>query len=163
MLALSADILVSGPKARRKIAAKEFFTGLFATALAPDEILTGVEFAAAQAEDRFSFDELARRSGDYALAGLACAGRLRGDRFSTLNLAFFAVGDRPVLAAGAASKLVGRPITAAALAEAQAVLADDLDPHADRQASAAMRLHLSRVLLARAARAMTAAGSGQSS
>lgn len=162
MLALGANIFVSGPKGARKIAAGDFFTGLFATALAPNEVLTGVEFAAAHREDRFAFDELARRSGDYALAGLACSGRLHGDRLSTLNLAFFAIGDRPALAAGAASKLVGRPVAPEALAEAQAALAHDLDPHADKQASAGMRLHLARVLLARAVRALTGANFGQS-
>lgn len=163
MAALNAIIVARGPKGERKIAARDFFTGLFATALAPDEILTGVEIAAAHPEDRFAFDELSRRSGDYAIAGLACRGQLSGGQFTALNLAYFAVGDRPVLASKAATTLTGRSITSAAIVEAQTALAADLDPHGDQQASPAMRLHLARVLLARAVPALTAAGTERQS
>jgi aerobic carbon-monoxide dehydrogenase medium subunit len=163
LLALNAQFSVRGPGGERKIAANDFFTGLFATSLAPDEVLTAVEFAAAQPEDRFAFDELSRRKGDYAMAGLACCGRFSGGKFSALTLAFFSVGDRPLLAAKAAALLTGRPIAEPIIAEAQAALAACLEPQDDPQASAATRLQWSRVLLKRALVAMTKALTGSES
>ena len=150
MLALGATIRVTGPAGERLIAARDFFTGVYSTALRPDEILTGVDVPVRHAQDVFAFDELSRRSGDYAIVGLACAGRLVGGQFAALSLAYFAVGDHATLATKAAAALTGRAITLAAIAEAQAALSQDLDPHDDPQATAAMRLHLARVLLVRA-------------
>jgi aerobic carbon-monoxide dehydrogenase medium subunit len=150
LLALGATIRVAGPAGERRIAARDFFTGVYATALQPGEILAGVELPARQPGDVFAFDEFARRSGDYAIVGLACAGRLTGGQFSTLNLAYFAAGDHAALATHAAAVLTGRAMTAGTIAAAQAALSQDLDPHNDPQATPAMRMHLARVLLGRA-------------
>ncbi len=149
-LALRARLIAESERGgRRVIAAEEFFTGLFATALAPDEILTAVEVDAAGPEDCWGFGELTRRSGDYAIVGLAAHGRARGEVPDELRLGYFSVGTRPTLARSAAAALVGWPVTADAMAEAQAALAGDLEPHDDLQASAATQLELARVLLRR--------------
>jgi aerobic carbon-monoxide dehydrogenase medium subunit len=150
MLALRATIRVAGPARERAVAAKDFFRGLFETALAPGEMIVGVDVPASRAGDFDSFDELARRSGDYAIVGLACHGQLAGGQFSTLNLAYFAVGEKATLAVKAAAELTGKPITPAAIAAAQATLAGELHPHGDQNGTPAMRLHLAGVLLARA-------------
>jgi carbon-monoxide dehydrogenase medium subunit len=68
-------------------------------------------------------------------------------------MAYFAVGDRPVLAR-AASRLVGVAVTPAVLSEASAALAEELDPQEDQQASASMRRHLAKVLMARCVAAL---------
>ena len=73
--------------------------------------------------------------------------------FTDLRLGFFAVGDRPLLAR-AAGKLVDVAITPAVLAEASTALDEELDPQEDQQASAAMRRHLAKVLLARCVSAL---------
>jgi carbon-monoxide dehydrogenase medium subunit len=70
--------------------------------------------------------------------------------FTDLRTAFFAVGNRPILAK-AAAKLINIRVTPAALAEASATLSEELDPQEDQQASAAMRRHLAKILLARCA------------
>jgi aerobic carbon-monoxide dehydrogenase medium subunit len=77
----------------------------------------------------------------------------QGDGFADLRLAFFAVGDRPVLAT-AASKLVGIAVTPETLADASAALGEELDPPEDQQASSSMRRHLAKVLLARCVAAL---------
>ena len=77
----------------------------------------------------------------------------KSDVFTDLRLAFFAVGDRPVLAK-AAAKLVNVAITPAVLAAASTALDEELDPQDDQQASASMRRHLAKVLLARGASAL---------
>ena len=148
MLALNATIVVRGQTGERRIAAQDFFTGIYETALSPEELLVAVELPADLKNSAHFFHEFARRHGDYAILGLAAQAIVERDALADLRLAFFAAGDRPVLAK-AASKLVGRAITPAVLADAGAFLSEELDPHDDQQASAAMRRHLAKVLLVR--------------
>jgi carbon-monoxide dehydrogenase medium subunit len=142
-LALAARIIVQGPGGQRTIPAGAFFTGLFETALAPDEMLIAVEIDPAPAA-RWGFGELARRTGDYAIVGLAAQAVTDGPP----RLAYFAVGTRAVLAHRAAAALADG-VTPGTLDAAALALAQDLAPHTDLQASAPTRLALARVLLRR--------------
>ena len=153
MVALNATIVVRGQTGERRIAAEDFFTGIYETALSAQELLIAIEVPAAQKKSAHFFHEFARRHGDYAIAGLAAQAIVQGGLFTDLRTAFFAVGDRPILAK-AATKLVNIGITPAVLAEASATLGEELDPQEDQQASAAMRRHLAKILLARCASAL---------
>jgi carbon-monoxide dehydrogenase medium subunit len=155
MVALDATIIVRGQTGERRIAAADFFTGIFETALSAQELLVAVEFPIARKDAAHFFYEFARRHGDYAIAGLAAQAIVKGDSFTDLRFCFFAVGDRPILAR-AAARLVNVTVTPALLAEASSALADELDPQDDQQASASMRRHLAKVLLARAVSALLA-------
>jgi len=145
LIALGGAVDVYGPKGARRIAADDFFTGLFETALAADEVLTEIRVPAATAGTRIGFAELARRHGDYAIVGLAAAARGKGTALSDVRLAFFGVGDRPVRARKAEAALERGDIDAA-------VGALDLAPHDDLQATAAEKRHLAGVLLRRVAK-----------
>jgi carbon-monoxide dehydrogenase medium subunit len=153
MVALNAIIVIVGPKGERRIAAVDFFKGIYETALSAQELLIAVEVPVARNNATHYFREFARRHGDYAIAGLAAQAVLDGDVLSELRLAFFAVGDRPILAR-AASRLVDVAITAAVLSQASAALAEELDPQQDQQASPSMRRHLARVLMTRCVAAL---------
>jgi carbon-monoxide dehydrogenase medium subunit len=153
MVALAATIVVRGPGGERRIAASEFFTGIYETALSPQELLVAVELPVAPEQSTHFFHEFARRHGDYAIVGLAAQAVVKGGRFADLRLGFFAVGDRPLLA-GAAGKLVNVAVTPAVLSEALSDLADELDPQDDHQATPAMRRHLAKVLLTRCVAAL---------
>jgi len=148
MVALSATIIVRGSKGERRIAAGDFFRGIYETALSPDELLMAIELPVGPTNSAHFFHEFARRHGDYAIAGLAAQAVMSGNVFSDLRLAFFAVGDRPVLAL-AANRLVNVSVTPAVLSDASAALAEELDPQEDQQASASMRRHLAKVLMRR--------------
>ncbi len=148
MLALGASIVVHGPGGERRIAAEDFFTGIYETQLTPHDLLVAVELPVGHKGSAHFFQEFARRHGDYAITGLAAQAMLQGEGFSDLRLGYFAVGDRPVLAK-AAGKVLGGAITPARLAEAAAALSHELDPHEDQEATPAMRRHLAGVLLAR--------------
>jgi carbon-monoxide dehydrogenase medium subunit len=148
MLALGATVVVRGPGGERRIAAETFFTGIYETKLAPQDLLVAIEVPVARSGAVHFFQEFARRHGDYAMVGLAAQAVLQGDGFADLRLGYFAVGDKPVLAK-AAGKLIGVAITPALLAEASAALSDELDPHEDQQATPTMRRHLAKVLLMR--------------
>jgi carbon-monoxide dehydrogenase medium subunit len=153
MVALNATIVVRGQSGERRIAAEDFFRGIYETALSPQELLIAVELPVGQDNSAHFFREFARRHGDYAIAGLAAQAIVERDVFADLRLAFFAVGDRPVLAK-AARKLVNVAITPVVLSDASTALAQELAPHDDQQASASMRRHLAKVLLARCASAL---------
>jgi carbon-monoxide dehydrogenase medium subunit len=153
MVALNATIIVRGQGGERRIAAEDFFTGIYETALSAQELLIAVEVPVPRKNSAHFFHEFARRHGDYAIAGLAAQAIVQGGLFTDLRTAFFAVGDRPILAK-AATKLVNVDITPAVLSEAAATLGEELDPQEDQQASASMRRHLAKVLMARCASAL---------
>jgi aerobic carbon-monoxide dehydrogenase medium subunit len=149
MLALDAVIVLRSGSGERRIAAVEFFRGIFQTALAAEELLVAVELPIARTNAAHFFDEFARRHGDYAIAGLAAQAIVEDGMFADLRLAFFAVGDRPVLV-GAAGAFVKTAVTPILIAKGCAALGEELDPQGDQQASGEMRRHLAKVLLRRA-------------
>ncbi|KRQ94861.1 molybdopterin dehydrogenase [Bradyrhizobium jicamae] len=148
MLALDATIIARGPRGERRIAADEFFAGIYETALAPQELLIAVELPVQPKDSTHYFHEFARRHGDYAIVGLAAQALVRDGRFADLRLGFFAVGDRPLLARSA-GELIDVAVTPAVLAEASSALDEELSPLEDQQATPAMRRHLAKVLLMR--------------
>jgi carbon-monoxide dehydrogenase medium subunit len=147
MVALNASIVVRGPKGERRIAAEEFFKGIYETDLSPQELLIAVELPVLRKNSTHFFQEFSRRQGDYAIAGLAAQAIVAGDVITDLRMTFFAIGDRP-LSTKATNKLVNVLITPAGFSEASAILGNELDPPEDQQASASMRRHLAKVLMA---------------
>ncbi|MDQ3388731.1 MAG: xanthine dehydrogenase family protein subunit M [Gemmatimonadota bacterium] len=152
MLALGARFHLRAPNRSRWLDAEEFFTGLFGTALEPDEILAEVEIAGPAPSSGFAFAEISRRHGDYALAGVAAHVVLdEAGRCAEARIALFSVGDGPVLAAGAAACLLGEaPSDEVIRAAAAAAAGADIDPPADIHASAEYRRSLVEVLVRRA-------------
>src|SRR3982750_220955 len=146
MLTLGATIVARGPSGERRVAASEFFAGIYETVLKPQELLVAVELPVSPKDSTHFFHEFARRHGDYAIAGLAAQAVVKDGRFADLRLGFFAVGDRPLLARSAGI-LVDVAITSAVLSETFSALGDELDPLEDHQATPAMRRHLAKVLL----------------
>jgi aerobic carbon-monoxide dehydrogenase medium subunit len=147
-VALGATIRTGRRGGTRDIAADDFFRGIYTTALAPGEIVTGI-LVPRPAGWRWDFEELARRHGDFALAGLTAGARLEAGVVAEARLVFFGVGTRPVRARRAEAALAGRRADAETLAAAGRALDGDLDPPGDVHGSPALRRHLARVLLAR--------------
>ena len=155
MVALNATVIIRGQGGERRVAAEDFFTGIYQTTLSPEELLVAVELPVGRTNAAHYFHEFARRNGDYAIVGLAAQAIVEGDTFADLRLAFFAIGDRPVLAK-AAKKLVGVAVAPAGLSDACIALGEELDPQDDQQASVSMRRHLAKVLLVRCVAALLA-------
>ena len=141
-LALEARMVLHGAGGIRTVGADAFFTGLFETALAADELLVAVEIPL-RPTAQWGFAELSRRSGDYAMVGLAAHGMP-----GAVRLAYFSVGATAVLAQRAAAALA-TGITPTTIEAAAAALVQDLPEQSDLQASASTRMHLARVLLRR--------------
>ena len=155
-LALDATLVLASASGERRVAANDFFTGLFETALAPGELIAAVELPTLKAHEHHVFDELARRRGDYAIAGLAARGIVRNGRVSGLRLAFLGVDDRPLRAVRTETALEGATLDDAAIALALQTLATDLKPFGDLTSNAATKRHLAGVLTQRALRRLAA-------
>ena len=155
-VALDAQFVLASKAGTRRVAARAFFKGLYATALAPHEVLTQVEIPVPGPEYRSAFVEFALRRGDYAIAGLAALARNTRGALSDLRLAFFGVGAAPALARGAMAAMEGKRATADTIAAAGQALARDLDPAPDLYSTAATKLQLARVLTGRALTALAA-------
>jgi carbon-monoxide dehydrogenase medium subunit len=124
-LTLDARLEARSPRGPRTLAAGEFFTGTWSTELAEDEILTGVVFPVWEGRCGYAVEELARRHGDFAIAGATVAVQLSGDdRVARCAIGLIGMGSTPERATAAEEAAVG---TAAA----------DLDPDDVGQAAVA--------------------------
>jgi 2-furoyl-CoA dehydrogenase FAD binding subunit len=94
---LEATIGVAGPGGRRRVPAAEFFVGAMTTGVTPEEVVVDVEFPAAEPGEGFGFAEIARRHGDFALAGVVVRVRRSGSGGAAATLVGFGVSDRPVV------------------------------------------------------------------
>jgi len=155
-VALDAQFVLACRAGTRRVAARAFFKGLYATALNPQEVLTQIEIPVPGPEYRSAFVELALRRGDYAIAGLAAVARNTRGALSDLRLAFLGVGAAPALARGAMAAMEGKRASTDAIAAATQALVKDLEPDADLYSSAATRMQLARVLTGRALAALAA-------
>ena len=151
--ALDAEFVVRGPSGERVVPAAEWFEGYLTTSRRPDELLTEVRFPAAGRGTGISFQEVARRHGDFAMVGLATSVTLSDGAISDARLAFAGVSDVPVRAAGAEDLLVGQMPSAELFDEAAQRAAGDIDPPADLHGSAEYRKKVAAALVRRCLRA----------
>lgn len=143
LMALGAEIALQNEAGARRVAADDFFLGLYETLREEDELLVAIHVPGKREGQRFGFHEIARRHGDYAMAG--CAVSASGD-FSDSRVAFFGVADRAVRAKAAEDILRS---DADALDAAVAALGD-IEFAGDMNADPATKQHLAGVALKRA-------------
>ena len=151
--ALDAEFVVRGQSGERVVPAAEWFEGFLTTSRRPDELLTEVRFPAAERGTGISFQEVARRHGDFAIVGLAASLTLSGGAISDARLAFSGVSDVPVRARDAEDLLAGEAPSAELFDEAARRATDDIDPPADVHGSAEYRKKAAAALVRRALRA----------
>jgi len=151
-VALNGRFKLRSQNGERWVAAKEFFIGMFATLLEPDELLVEVALPPFPPRTGWALLEIARRTHDFALAGVAVVVTLDNhERCQDARIVFLSVGDGPVEAHQAQAVLVGREPNSSVIAEAAHLAAyADIDPGNDIHASAEYRRHLAEVLSRRA-------------
>jgi carbon-monoxide dehydrogenase medium subunit len=151
--ALDAEFVVYGPSGERVVPAAEWFEGYLTTSRRPDELLTEVRFPAAGRGVGISFQEVARRHGDFAMVGLAASLTLSGGAISDARLAFAGMSDVPVRAGEAEDLLVGERPSAELFDEAARRATGDIDPPADLHGSSDYRKKVAAALVRRGLRA----------
>jgi aerobic carbon-monoxide dehydrogenase medium subunit len=153
MLALNATLVLASAQGERRVAAADFFQGLYTTAMQSQELLVACEVPLLQNNQRHHFDELARRQGDYAIAGLAACATCTADGLQDVRLSFLSLGDRPVRARGAEALLQSGRLDEARIHAADAALRAELAPFADLTHSAAAKTQMAATLMRRAVKA----------
>jgi CO/xanthine dehydrogenase FAD-binding subunit len=166
LTALDGRVRLTGPDGTREVAAADFFLMYFMTAIRPDEILTEVRIPCLPDGAGWSFTEVARRHGDFALAGVACTLELDPDGLiQACRLALTGVGLTPVRALEAEDRLAGVKPSPAAWALAAEAVRRAVEPESDVHGTAEYRRHLAGVLteraLARAVERSRRSGGGQ--
>jgi carbon-monoxide dehydrogenase medium subunit len=146
-----AEMVVRSRGGERVIPADDFFLGHYTTALADDECLVEVRIPASPLGAGWSFQEVARRHGDFALVGAAAMAVLdAGGAIGSARLCLFGVADRPVRARAVEDALAGAKASPDTFASAAADAVRDLEPASDMHGSAAYRRHLAGVVVRRA-------------
>jgi aerobic carbon-monoxide dehydrogenase medium subunit len=151
--ALDAEFVVRGPSGTRVIPAEEWFEGFLTTSRQPDELLEQVRFPTAGPGTGVSFQEVARRHGDFAIVGLAASMTLSDGVISEARLALAGFSDVPVRATAAEDLLAGERPSTGLFDEAARLVTDDADPPADLQGSSEYRKTVAAALVRRGLRA----------
>jgi carbon-monoxide dehydrogenase medium subunit len=152
MLALGAEVVATGPKGQRTIPIAQFFTGLFTTALAPNEILTEIRIPTPPAGSGGAYVKLERKVGDFATAGAAAQVTLKGGTIERAGIGLTNLGPTPIEAVDAEKYLAGKKPDEAAFAEAGRLAAAATRPGADRRGAVDYKKEMARVLTIRALR-----------
>jgi aerobic carbon-monoxide dehydrogenase medium subunit len=160
MLALGAEVTATGPKGARTIPIEQFFTGIFSTALAPDDILTEIRVPIPPPRSGGAYVKLERKVGDFATAAAAAQVTLGpGGEIERAGIALTAAGPTPIKATDAERFLLKKKPDAATIAEAARLAASATSPTADRRGSVQYKKEMARILTARAlAKAIERAG-----
>ena len=160
MLALGAEVVARGPDGERTIPITGFFTGLFATALAPAEILTEIRIPVPPPRSGGAYVKLERKVGDFATAAAAAQVTLgEQGEIVRVGIGLTNAGPTPIKATAAERYLQRRQPDAEAIAAAARLAADATSPSADRRGSVEYKRDMARVLTGRAlARAVERAG-----
>jgi CO/xanthine dehydrogenase FAD-binding subunit len=150
-LVLDAKFEVIRNGVKRTIAAADFFIDYLTTAVGSDEILQKIIFPVLQPSLGYAVEEITRRHGDFAVAGVAAVVRLdRAERIDETRIALFGVAPTAIRAPAVEATLKGQTPSAVVIREAAALLGEMLDPPSDVHASSAYRKHVCRVLATRA-------------
>ena len=150
MLALRANIVITGSEGNRTVPIDEFFFGFYTTAIQQNEILTEIQIPIPPAGTGSAYHKLERKVGDYATAGVAV--QLTLDRkgiCTAAGMGLTNVNPLPLRAVRSEEALLGKPITDASIAEAAKYASEDCSPSSDLRGSEEYKRAMVAVLVKR--------------
>jgi carbon-monoxide dehydrogenase medium subunit len=150
MVALDAQFVLRNKTATRTIPAREFFFGPFTTAIEPDELLAEIQVPKARSADRFAFEEVSLRKGDFAISSVAARIGVEGGVCRSAGIAIGGVAGTPIHAEAAEAALVGEVPAPESIAQAAAAMIATIEFDGTATITAEYRRDLTRVLLVRA-------------
>lgn len=157
MFALDARLKAQSVSGERWIDAQDFFAGMFTTALVPNEILVEIELPFMPPRTGWSFMEVAPRTGDYALMGVAALVTLdENGKCTRAKLVYLNAGDGPVDAKESAQSLEGETLNDASIQAAASMASEkEINPFGNVHTSPEFQRHLAKVLTIRALKQAT--------
>jgi carbon-monoxide dehydrogenase medium subunit len=144
-------VLANG-EGTRTVPAADFFTGTWTTATQPEELLVAARFPIWPAGSRFAVEEVARRRGDFAIAGTALGIRVSDAVVVQAAVALFGMASTPLRSSRAEAALVGTAIGDIDGAEIGRLAVEGMDPPDDLHASRDLRLRIGATVVSRALR-----------
>jgi aerobic carbon-monoxide dehydrogenase medium subunit len=150
MVALDATYRVEGPQGERDVPAREFYRGIYSTALAEGEILLSVRIPTPAVGHGYAYEKQKRKTGDYATAAAAVVLTMSSGVCSSAAIALTNVADTPLFAKNASDAVVGTGLDEAAIAEAVRRARSIANPSADGRGPAEFRIHVAGVMVRRA-------------
>ena len=160
MMALGATFTLTGPSGSRQVAAREFYRGLFDTALEPGEILTEIRIAPPSSGHGYAYRKLKRKVGDYATAAAAVILEVEGGNCTRAAVTLTNVASAAIDATGAADALTGTGIDGAAIDEAARRAMDVTDPASDMHGPPEYRTRMAGEMTRRAIQTALARATG---
>jgi len=145
ILALDAELEITGPNGKRTVQAAEFFVDMMQTAVHPNEILS--EIRVPITGPSVAYAKFAQKASGFAIAGVAA---LIDKKAKTVHIGITGVAAKPYRASAVEVALQGRVLTPDAIAEASAKAAEGVEALNDIHASAEYRAHLAQVNTRRA-------------
>ena len=159
LITLGATYHLTGKAGERRVAARDFYQGVYLTALKPGEVLTAIRIPVPPAGHGSAYVKLKRKIGDYATAAAAVVLTMKAGKVGSCAVGLTNVADRPLLADEAGRILTGSTLDAATVKRAVAAAEAITSPAADGHGPSAYRTKMAGVMLARAiARAASRAG-----
>jgi carbon-monoxide dehydrogenase medium subunit len=146
MLALGAELVARGKGGERVIPATEFFTGVFQTALGPDEMLVEARVPKLAASTGWAYVKAHRRAQDWATVGVAALVHRDDGSVAGASIGLVNMGGTPLRAKATEDALAG----GSSAADAAALVTEGTEPPSDQAGSSEYRAHLAQVIARRA-------------
>src|SRR4051812_5283307 len=150
MLTLGASYRLEGAGGGREIAANEFYQGAYFTALEPGEILTSISIPVPGAGHGYAYEKLKRKVGDYATAAAAVVLTMASGKVASCAIGLTNLHETPLLAADAASCVIGTSLDEATLKKVAAAAVAIMSPAADARGPVEYRKHVGGIMVTRA-------------
>ena len=155
VVALQAEIEIAGSSGLRRVAAKDFFVGIFATALEPGEVLVAIHVPRPKPGMRFSYRKVRHPASGYAVVGIAAGVRVQDGRVAELSIGVTGAAGHAFAGEAAAAFLIGKALSRENVDKATKLLSESAEFLSDRYASAEYRANLVRTETKRALLALS--------
>ena len=150
MMALDARYRLERRDGEREVTAREFYQGVYSTALQSDEILISIRIPTPAEGHGYAYEKQKRKVGDYATAAAAVMLEMSGGACVSAAIALTNVGETPLFAKDAGNAVLGTAIDDAAISEAVRCAREIAKPSADGHGSVEFRTHITGVMVRRA-------------
>jgi len=150
MIALDARYRLRRRNGVREVAAREFYRGIYSTALQSDEILVSISIPTPAEAQGYAYEKQKRKVGDYATAAAAVMLKMSGRVCASAAIALTNVGETPLFAKDAGDAVLGTGVDNAAVSEAVRCARAIANPTADGHGSVEFRTHIAGVMVRRA-------------
>ncbi len=150
MMTLAATYVLHGASGKRRVPAREFYLGVYETAVQAGEILAEIRIPTPPEGHGWAYEKLKRKVGDYATAAAAVWLTVSGGRIASCCIGLTNVAERPLLAVDAAAAVVGSNLDRASLDKAASAAEAIASPAEDGRGSAEYRTKMAGVMTRRA-------------